>query len=93
MPAPRFRVVVTSGYGRDFVHRLNEQDAARWIRQAPGTYVRALPAGSSTRDALAQMKQLGLDALPLTSSSGHLDGVINRNDVVATILLALTDNG
>ena len=64
-------------------NRLNE------ITHFPGVVTRSLPSTASNRDALELMAEANLDAAVVTDTDRHVQGLIERNQVMSTLILAL----
>jgi CBS-domain-containing membrane protein len=88
MPTERFRVLLQSPAGLDFVTHLNLPDAITWLATAPGVLTERCSSSATNRDALMQMKEARLDQLVIVDEEGRLQRVVERDQLVAAILLA-----
>jgi hypothetical protein len=90
MSARRFQTLVRSQAGSQFVADLNAPDAHQHLLVTPGVATDTLRAGASNAEALRLMTDKDLEALVLVDDSGQLSGVVERERVVADMLLAAT---
>lgn len=64
-------------------NRLNE------LTHFPGVVTKSLSSTASNRDALEFMAEANLDAAVVTDTDQHVKGLIERNQVMSTLILAL----
>lgn len=88
MPTDRFRVLIQSTGGAEFVNHLNQPDAIAWLATAPGVLTERCSSTATNRDALTRMKEARLDQLVIVDEAGRLQRVVERDQLVAAILLA-----
>jgi hypothetical protein len=90
MSARRFQTLVRSEAGQQFVADLNAPDAHQRLLVTPGVATDTLRAGASNAEALQVMTDKDLEAVVLVDDSARLSGVVERERVVADMLLAAT---
>jgi hypothetical protein len=56
----------------------------------PGVVTRTLSASVTNQEALREMMRLNLDALVVEDDQGRVKGVVERGQLLAKLLLALT---
>ena len=88
MPTDRFRVLIQSTGGWQFVCHLNQPDAITWLATAPGVLTERCSSTATNRDALTRMKEARLEQLVIVDEAGRLQRVVERDQLVAAILLA-----
>lgn len=79
------------GRGDDFVRAITENRIDD-LRRFPAVISQATSRRSSNHDALCEMRRLNLEALVVTEDDGRVAGVVERDQVIATIILSLMDS-
>lgn len=87
-PPRTISAILRSPDGDEFVQNIKEQRAER-LQHYPGAVKRALTKKSTNLDALNEMTSLNLDALIVLNEEGKLSGVIERQQLISKLLLAM----
>jgi len=88
MRAERFAALVRADAAGEMVQRLNAPDAAQQLALLPGVVTKSLTVGTSNTEALRIMTDYRLNVALIVDRDGHIAGVIERVQLISTMLLA-----
>jgi hypothetical protein len=90
--APQWAVrslLADPGLGRRFIADIANSNVGDLLR-FPGVVRKTISEKAANADALAQMEELNLEALVVTADDGSLRGIVEREQVLSKMMLALT---
>jgi CBS domain-containing protein len=88
--AERFSALMDSDAATNIVERLNDQSAHDRLADLPGIVTTTIPVGANNSEALGTMTEHRLDVAVIVDRDQRLSGVIDREQLIATMLLAAT---
>jgi hypothetical protein len=86
--------LLASDQGASFVEKINDGSLRQEeASQFPGIVFDAMPNSETNIEALKEMERRHLDALVIIYGDGHIKGVLSREQVLSSMMLALVNSG
>ncbi len=89
---PAWKVTQTlelDSLGNEFIQVIN-QGRSQELKRYPGVITEPIPTTKTNREALQKMTELNLDALVVIDADGKLKGVVEREQILSNLMLAIT---